>query len=233
MSSVSFFFFFFRLHILGCLRTVVWFAMHDLVVVFSTLGNRHLSSPIYTKTTRLHLNLTPQRRHGSGASTWICFQRQQGVGGRQWSGSVSHGASLRLQPAGETAGVPGQCCRQHEADETVISLLTTGELLHCYRRCEVLRQGLSIWRWYLFCINLSVLFHCSLYYPKLDFFPLKNLACFYWRQTAATESHSFDESQTLVEFVLHFARKPFCHQGLYKVCTLVAHQKVLTLSPPH
>ena len=170
MSSVSFFFFFFRLHILGCLRTVVWFAMHDLVVVFSTLGNRHLSSPIYTKTTRLHLNLTPQRRHGSGASTWICFQRQQGVGGRQWSGSVSHGASLRLQPAGETAGVPGQCCRQHEADETVISLLTTGELLHCYRRCEVLRQGLSILRWYLFCINWSVLFHCSLYYPKLDFF---------------------------------------------------------------
>ena len=38
-------FFCFRLHLLGCLGTVVWFAMHDLVVVFSTPGTRHPSSP--------------------------------------------------------------------------------------------------------------------------------------------------------------------------------------------
>ena len=144
MSGLFFSFSLFCPHVLGCLGTVVWFAMHDLVVVFSTLGNRHPSSPIDAQTTRrLHPDLTSQRRHGSGPSTWICFQRQPRVGGGQRGGGVGHGASLRLQLAREAAGVPGQRSRQHEADEALVSLLEAGELLHRHRRCQVLWQGVS------------------------------------------------------------------------------------------
>ena len=59
-------FFCFRLHLLGCLGTVVWFAMHDLVVVFSTPGTRHPSSP--RPVPKRHMSAP---KLDASAETWI------------------------------------------------------------------------------------------------------------------------------------------------------------------